>query len=189
MEAVLLFFTSLGVVVAAELGDKTQLLTISFTTRYSRKAIFLGAMTGLGLVTVVGVVIGIALYASLPIFWIKILSAGIFIAFGLWTLLRRKKELEPEEVPEGKVFFRSLLLIALAEMGDKTQLAVISLTASSGLPLAVLAGALLGFVFVVGVGVMIGQEIGKRVGLRWIVLASGILFIVIGVVLAVEAML
>lgn len=189
MEALVTLLMAFGIVAVAELGDKTQLLTLSLSSRHSRRTTFLGAMTGIGLVTVVGVAVGIALYASLPIFWIKIASAGLFIVFGIWTLLRREGRVEVREVPEGKVYLQSLLLIALAEFGDKTQLAVVALTASSGLPLAVLTGALLGFALIAAIGVMIGKEIGRRVEMKWIVLASGMLFIVIGTILVVEAVL
>lgn len=189
MDVLYFLLLALGIVVVAELGDKTQLMTISFASRYSRRTIYIAAVLGMGIITVIGVAIGVALYATLPIFWVKIVSAAIFIFFGVWVLLKKEEQLEEKEIPEKKVFIRTFILFILAEFGDKTQLAVISLTATSGYPWSVLVGALIGFALVVAVGVLIGREIGKRVKLEWIVLASGIIFIIIGVILAVEAFL
>jgi putative Ca2+/H+ antiporter (TMEM165/GDT1 family) len=189
MDVVIPFLMALGLIIVAELGDKTQLITISYASRYSRKMVFLGALLGMGVITIVGVLIGVALYATLPIFWVKIISAAIFIVFGIWTLVKREEEAEEKEIPDKKVLVQTFLIFSLAEFGDKTQLAVIALTATYGAPIPVLIGAWIGFAIVVAIGVLIGREIGKRVDLKWIVLATGIIFIIIGVILAVEAFL
>ena len=187
MDVLLPFALAFGLIIVTEMGDKTQLMTISFASRYSRKVVFLGAWLGMGLITVVGVVIGMLLGVAFDDFWVKIIASVIFIAFGVWTLLRREEEEEQKEIPEKKVFVQTFLIFVLAEFGDKTQVAVILLTANYGAPIAVLVGALLGFAVVVAVGVLIGREIGKRVDTKWIVLVSGILFIVIGIIVAIEA--
>jgi putative Ca2+/H+ antiporter (TMEM165/GDT1 family) len=187
MDVLLPFALAFGLIIVTEMGDKSQLMTISFASRYSRKVVFLGAWLGMGLITVVGVVIGILLGVAFDDFWVKIIAAVIFIAFGVWTLWKREEKEEQKEIPEKKVFIQTFLIFVLAEFGDKTQVAVILLTANYGAPIAVLIGALLGFAVVVAVGVLIGKEIGKRVETRWIVLVSGILFIIIGIIVAIEA--
>jgi putative Ca2+/H+ antiporter (TMEM165/GDT1 family) len=195
MDVILPFLVAFGMIIVTELGDKTQLMTISLASRYSRKTVFLGAWLGMGLITVVAVAIGLALGAAFDVFWVKIIAAAIFIAFGAWTLINRKEEEEEEkkDIPEEKVFAQTFALFVLAEFGDKTQLAMIALTATYsntfGAPVAILVGAFLGFAVVVAIGVLIGKEIGKRVDPKWIVLVSGILFIVIGVLVAIEAFL
>jgi putative Ca2+/H+ antiporter (TMEM165/GDT1 family) len=188
MDVLLPFALAFGLIILTEMGDKTQLMTISFASRYSRKVVFLAAWLGLGVTTVIGVVIGILLGVAFDDFWIKIIASVIFIAFGVWTLVKREEEEEQKEVPDKKVFIQTFLIFVLAELGDKTQVAVILLTANYGAPVAVLIGALLGFAVVVAVGVLIGREIGKRVDTKWIVLVSGILFIVIGIIVAIEAL-
>ncbi|UCD92410.1 MAG: TMEM165/GDT1 family protein [Methanobacteriota archaeon] len=189
MDVLYFLLLALGIVVVAELGDKSQLMTISLASRYSRRTIYLAALLGLGIITIIGVAIGIALYAALPIFYVKIVAAAIFIFFGVWVLMKKEEQLEEKEIPEKKVFIQTFILFVLAEFGDKTQLAVISLTATSGYPASVLIGALIGFALVIAVGVLIGREIRKRVKLEWIVLASGIIFIIVGVIMAIEAFL
>ncbi|MCK4445247.1 MAG: TMEM165/GDT1 family protein [Thermoplasmata archaeon] len=194
MEVVIPFLVAFGMIIVMELGDKTQLMTISFASRYSRKTVFLGAWLGMGLITVVAVAIGLLLGAAFDIFWVKMIAAVIFIAFGVWTLIKREEEEEEEkkDIPEEKVFIRTFFLFVIAEFGDKTQLAMIALTATYsdiyGAPVAILIGAVLGFAVVVAIGVLIGREIEKRVDPKWIVLVSGILFIVIGIAVAIEAL-
>jgi putative Ca2+/H+ antiporter (TMEM165/GDT1 family) len=189
MDVVLPFVLAFGLIILTEMGDKTQLMTISFASRYSRKIVFLGAWLGMGLITVIGVVIGILMGVAFDDFWVKIIASVIFIVFGVWTLAKREEEEEQKEIPDKKVFLQTFLIFVLAELGDKTQVAVILLTANYSAPIPVLLGALLGFAVVVAVGVLIGREIGKRVDTKWIVLVSGILFIVIGVIVAIEALL
>ena len=193
MDVIVPFLLAFGMIIVTELGDKTQLMTISLASRYSRRTVFLGAMLGMGLVAVIGVVIGLLLGAAFDAFWVKIIAAVIFIAFGAWTLIKREEVQETKEIPDQRVLAQSFFLLFLAELGDKTQIAVIALTATYsetfGGPVAILVGALLGFSVIVAVGVLIGKEIGKRVAPKWIVLVSGVLFIVIGVIVAIEAFL
>jgi putative Ca2+/H+ antiporter (TMEM165/GDT1 family) len=188
MDVILPFLLAFGFVILFELGDKTQLMTISFASRYSKKIVFLGSWLGLGLVTVIGVVIGILIGAAFDDFWIKIIASVIFIAFGVWTIINRKEEEDKKDIPDKKVFSQTFLFLVLAELGDKTMVMVILLTANYQAPLSVLLGALLGFAVIVAIGVLIGKEIGKRVDQKWIVLVSGALFIIIGVIVALEAL-
>ncbi len=193
MDVIVPFLLAFVMIMVTELGDKTQLMTISLASRYSRRTVFLGAMLGMGLVAVIGVAIGLLLGAAFDVFWVKIIAAVIFIVFGVWTLIKREEAEETKDIPDQRVLAQSFFLFFLAELGDKTQIAVIALTAtyseSFGGPAAILIGALLGFSIIIAIGVLIGREIGKRVDPKWIVLVSGILFIVIGVIVGIEAFL
>ncbi len=190
MDPLLAFGTALGLILVLELGDKTQLMTISFASRYSRRTVFIGVFCALSLVTAVGVAVGYVLHETLPVDFIQGASAVAFIFLGVWILIRREEEEEePKEVTGKKVILQTFLLTALAELGDKTQVAVILMSAESGLPLIVLSGAMLGFALIVAIGVVIGREISKRVQRKWIVLASGVLFVAIGVFTIIGAFL
>jgi len=72
-------------------------------------------------------------------------------------------------------------LIFLAELGDKTQLAAIALSAESKAPLAVFAGAVLALALVTLIGVAIGGTLTKVLPARYIRIAAGGLFVIIGV--------
>jgi putative Ca2+/H+ antiporter (TMEM165/GDT1 family) len=175
----------------AELGDKTQLITISFASKYPHVPVFFGVFLAMSAVTVLGVVVGTILFEFIPILYVKVLSGGIFIIFGIWTLIGKEEEDEEENIEMGKksVFSTTFVMTALAEFGDKTQFAVIALTAQYGAPLLVLIGAVAAFALIVGIGVVVGRKLSEKVSAEWIEKGSGILFIAIGIVFIVEAVL
>ncbi|UCG69935.1 MAG: TMEM165/GDT1 family protein [Thermoplasmata archaeon] len=177
----------------AELGDKTQLVTISFASKYPHVPVFFGVFLGMSMVTVLGVLAGTVLFSVIDVTYVKILSGAIFIIFGIWTLWEAKSEEEEEdEVKEAKnksVFSTTFMLISIAEFGDKTQFMVIALTAQYESPILVFIGAILAFALIVGIGVVLGKKLSEKVSTRWIELGSGILFIVIGILFILEASL
>ena len=71
-------------------------------------------------------------------------------------------------------------LIFLAELGDKTQLAAIALSAESKSPVAVFVGAVLALGLVTLIGVAIGGTVTRVIPARYIRMAAGALFIAIG---------
>ncbi|UCE36622.1 MAG: TMEM165/GDT1 family protein [Thermoplasmata archaeon] len=179
----------------AELGDKTQLVTISFASKYPHVPVFFGVFLGMSMITVLGVVLGTILFEFIPIIAVKILSGLIFLIFGVWTLLKREEEEEEVEDQDSKkiddksIFSTTFIMISLAEFGDKTQFAVIALTAQYGSPFMVLLGAVLAFALIVGIGVVLGKKLSEKVSTKWIEFGSGILFIVIGILFIAEALL
>lgn len=184
----------------AELGDKTQLITISFASKYPRMPVFLGVFLAMSVVTIIGVVVGAVLIRLIPIQAVKILSGLIFIVFGVWTLISKEEGLEEgeegqvnskgnQEPSSGKVFSTAFILTSLAEFGDKTQFAVIALTAQYGAPIFVYIGAVLAFALIVGIGVVLGKKISEKVSSKWIEIGSGVLFIIIGIMFIVEALI
>jgi len=71
-------------------------------------------------------------------------------------------------------------VVALAELGDKTQIVAISLSAKHS-PLSVFLGAILGFLVVDGLSVVVGDALANVLPIRWIALISGLVFIIFGV--------
>lgn len=82
-----------------------------------------------------------------------------------------------------RVFLTTLGIIFLAEMGDKTQLAAMTMAAQTKRPWAVFAGASLALVAVSAIGVLVGGVIGQYVPLEWVKRVAACLFIVIGVLM------
>lgn len=186
------FVAAFVIIFLAELGDKTQLVTISFASKYPQHPVFWGVFLGMSMVTVLGVLIGTILFEYIPIFYIKVLSGGIFIIFGIWTLKEfRENEEDADEIKDiekKKVFSTTFILISIAEFGDKTQFMVIALSAQYGAPILVFLGAILAFALIVGIGVFVGKKLSEKVKIKYIELGSGILFIVIGVLFIIEAL-
>ena len=109
------------------------------------------------------------------------IGAGVaFIAFAIYTLVFEKDE-KPEISDRSLTVASSFSLVALMELGDKTQLACISLAAEYEAPVLVFAGVMLAFVVLVGLGVILGVAISRYVPLRYVRIGSGLLFIMFGV--------
>lgn len=184
------FFISLGVIFAAELGDKSQLMALAFATRYRPLPVLLGITAATALVHLVSVVVGAVLGSALPTRAISIVAAVAFVGFGLWTL--RGDELTDEEeqraaqpakhvvIAVGTVFF-------LAELGDKTMLATITLATREGL-IGTWLGSTVGMVAADALAIVVGRALGTRLPEKAIRIGASVLFFVFAIVLLLEAL-
>ena len=84
-----------------------------------------------------------------------------------------------------KVFWTSLGIMFLAEIGDKTQLAAISLASRYRSPLTVFAGAALAMVCATAIGIAIGSYLPLVIGEKAVRFVSGGLFIIFGLLILV----
>ena len=85
-----------------------------------------------------------------------------------------------------RVFITTFGVIFLAEMGDKTQLAAMTMSAETKKPLAVFIGAALALACVSAIGVLVGGVLGHYVPLIWVKRAAAVAFIVIGVLILLD---
>ncbi len=85
-----------------------------------------------------------------------------------------------------RVLLSTFGVIFLAEMGDKTQLAAMTMAAESKKPLAVFLGASLALVAVSAFGVLVGSAIGSYVPIVWVKRVAAVAFIVIGVLILLD---
>lgn len=196
MEGLVPFLSALGLIALLELGDKTQLVTISLATRHPWAEVLAGAVIGLVAATAVGAAIGGALAAALGAWltYIKIGGGVLFIAIGVWTVvqaLRHHFREEPEETAKEQrsAFVTALSFNFLAEFGDKTQIAVIILAATYDAPISVFLGGSAGLALIAVSSVIIGAGLARVLSERWLRLISTALFIVAGVLLIIEAFL
>lgn len=82
-----------------------------------------------------------------------------------------------------RVFLTTFGVIFLAEMGDKTQLAAMTMAAQTRRPWAVFIGSALALTAVSAIGVVVGGVVGDYVPLIWVKRVAAIAFIVIGVLM------
>ena len=82
-----------------------------------------------------------------------------------------------------KIFFTSFWMIFLTEMGDKTQLTNLTLTAKSKMPVVVFSASILGYAMATLLAILVGGVLFKYVPQHYIRIASGCLFIVIGLLI------
>jgi putative Ca2+/H+ antiporter (TMEM165/GDT1 family) len=179
-------------VLLAEMGDKTQLLAMAFATRYSALKVLIAVTLATLANHALAVAVGHFLTKIVPLDFISLAAALSFIIFGLWTIHgdhlhgedRKKSHFGPV-MTVGTAFF-------LAEMGDKTQLATISLAVQYQSPLYVLAGTTLGMVIADAAGITAGIVMHKHMpdrAIKWTSAGIFILFGLSGVYRALAALL
>lgn len=169
-----------------ELGDKTMIAVFTLASKHPRWEVFAGAMLALLTLTAIGVAVGEVLFLIVPSWVVSATAGAVFIAFGVLTLLRPEKEEEVRESKRWGGLLAAFGLVALMELGDRSQLSVITLAAESGEALMVFIGAALGFMWLTALGAYFGQAIGERVPRRYIRLGSGLVFIAFGIVFLIR---
>jgi putative Ca2+/H+ antiporter (TMEM165/GDT1 family) len=177
---------STGVVALAEMGDKTQLLSLMLAARYPKQA--LAIIGGIFIATIANHACAAFLGHWLTSFmspdllkWILGLS---FVGIGLWLLVPDHiDDAEDSKVADRafQVFLLTLGLFFVAEMGDKTQIATIALGAKYSNVLSVTVGTTLGMMLANAPAVWIGQKFTKRMPIKWVHAVAAITFISIGI--------
>jgi len=171
-------------VVLAEMGDKTQLLAMAFATRYSAYKVLIAVFLATLINHSLAVAVGHFLTVVIPMGVISFVAALSFVIFGLWTI--RGDQLHGEDKKESR--FGPILTVGiaffLAEMGDKTQLATISLAVEYQNIFHVLMGTTLGMVVADAIGIIAGIVLRKHIperSIKWISACIFVLFGFIGV--------
>jgi len=175
------FLTTFGLIALAELGDKTQLTVIALSAGYDRVKVFTGVILAFTLVTGLGVLVGDALLQVIAPALIKTLAGLLFVIFGIWMLVSRTSCDTDSNSPLSNPLFSTFSMITLAEMGDKTQLSAITLSAKYDSPYLVFLGAVLALASISLLGILLGKKLCEIVPLSKIKLGAGALFIVFGV--------
>ena len=175
------FSTAFIMVVLAEMGDKTQLLAMAFATKYPWKKVMLGILVATILNHFVAIACGIYLNSFIPKETVEIIASIAFIVFGLWIL--KDDELGNDaEKSRFNIFWTVAIAFFLAEMGDKTQLATVALSAQIGSDiLLILLGTTLGMLVADGLGIILGATLHKYVPDRVIKIFASVIFVLFGV--------
>ncbi|MFF5228596.1 TMEM165/GDT1 family protein [Dactylosporangium sp. NPDC000521] len=182
---------SFGVIFVAELGDKSQLMALTFATRFKTVPVLIGITVATALVHLVSVAVGYGLGAALPTAWISLAAAIAFFAFGAWTL--RGDSLTDEERDKANqpttrsAIFTVGVAFFLAELGDKTMLATITLATQHGW-FGTWLGSTVGMVAADALAILAGRLLGKHLPERTIKYGAAALFVLFGVWLLIEAL-
>ncbi|MEU6250009.1 TMEM165/GDT1 family protein [Glycomyces sp. NPDC047010] len=189
MEALLIAAgVAFGAIFVGELGDKSQLMALTFATKYRLRTVILGLVIAIGALIGLSVGVGAAVGNLLPTDWIRLAAAVMFIGFGLWGL--RKGQDEDDEDGPVKERRSGLLTVItamfLAEFGDKTMIIGMGLGSSYN-GWGVWVGGTLGMLAADLLAVFAGAWVAKRIPEKVVRYVSSGLFLVIGVLLGVEA--
>ncbi len=188
-----LFFTAFALITLAEMGDKTQFSVITLAAKYPPLSVASGSILAFALVNGIAVIAGALIVAAVPVFWVKLAASFLFLAFGAYTLygLRETEGEAPlpstDKTAEKSGFASSFSLIFLMELGDKTQIATATIVAGYGHPFVVFAGVVFGLSLLTVLEVKLGSAISERVPRKKMELAAGLLFILFGAIMLVEA--
>jgi putative Ca2+/H+ antiporter (TMEM165/GDT1 family) len=176
-----------GVVFVAELGDKTQLLALNFGARYPLRVVVVGLTIGYATAGAVAAVVGGLLGAALPDRPLAIGGGIIFLVFAVLSLREGASDETTRIVRTSSAIASIAISIAVAEFGDKTQLATATL-AARGHPLATWLGATGGEVAAGFIGAIAGSTIGSRLRPDVLRYASAAMFAIFGVVMLLSAL-
>lgn len=174
---------SLGIVFLAELGDKSQLMTMTYALKHKWWVVLSGVGIAAFLVHGLSVMIGHFLGLTLPARPIAFGAAIAFLLFAAWTWYggRRSGGQEAvQAVTEPRyVIFAVMSSFVLAELGDKTMLATVALAADNNWA-GVWIGATIGMVLADGVAIIVGRLLHKRLPERFLHDMAAVLFLLFG---------
>lgn len=176
--------SSFIIITITEFGDKTQLAAITLSTRYKPAYVFLSALLAVYLVDGVSILIGTALATFIPISLVSLGSGIVFIILGIFTLLSKDKDV---------VKYRKLSLItpfsliALMELGDKTQFSIIALAAKYSSPTLIFVGVIFAYFILMGISVALGSNLIKFIPMKYIRICASIVFILFGILFILQA--
>jgi putative Ca2+/H+ antiporter (TMEM165/GDT1 family) len=184
------FLLSTAVIFVAELGDKSQLMAMTFATRYKVRDVLIGITVATLVVHLASVAIGAAVGTAFSEYQgaISIVAGLAFFAFALWTL--RGDELSEDEADKARRSTGAALLAVgvaffLAELGDKTMLATITLATQEGW-FGVWVGSTLGMVVADALAIGVGAVLGRRLPEKVIKVAAASAFALFGGLLVAE---
>lgn len=176
------FLAALAIIGLAELGDKTQLLTFGFATKYPFWKVISAVAAASALLMAIAVGCGGIISRVIPPFYLQVSAGVIFLVFGLFTLLGKEKE-EGGECQAGKgksPFWIVFAAFFIAELGDKTQLATLTLSAQYGAPIPVWLGATLAMVAINIMSVLVGRWLSRHLPEKFIRYLGAAVFIIFG---------
>ncbi|MFS0884897.1 TMEM165/GDT1 family protein [Aeromicrobium sp. 179-A 4D2 NHS] len=181
MEAV---FIAAALVFVAELGDKSQLMAMTFATRYRARTVIIGMGIACAVINLASALIGEALGRFIPEDALRIVAGVVFLAFAAltaWSLRGEEHEEELAIVPHsGQALLAVGLAFSLAELGDKTMFA--TMTLATQYPWWwVWIGSTAGMVVSITLAVLLGKQILKVMPVRAVHALAAVLFAALGI--------
>jgi Ca2+/H+ antiporter, TMEM165/GDT1 family len=184
------FLLSFGVIFLAELGDKSQLMALAFAARFPALPVLVAITLATALVHLFSVALGATVALALPASLISIVAGLAFLVFAAWTLRGdRLDEREDEQVRRatGSVMLTVGTAFFLAELGDKTMLATVTLATHED-ALGTWLGSTVGMVVADAIAIGVGKVLGTRLPERAIRLGATVAFVVFGIILIWEGL-
>lgn len=180
-----LMFSVLVMVFVAEMGDKTQFLLVAMVSKYRLRDIMIGTALAIILLNALAIGFGAVIGDHIPKEYISIAVGLAFFYFAFSSLGEDDKE-DDVDLSDGK---RDMLKVFttffLAELGDKTQLAALAVSAERARgdaidSLMVWLGACMGLYLADMLGLVVGLLLGKKLPRTLFERVSFLTFAVLG---------
>lgn len=181
------FLVSAVVIFIAELGDKSQLVALTFASRFRAWKVLVAVTLATAVVHLLSVAVGVVIGGALPLRWIQLLSGLSFLAFAIWTLHGDQVDDEPRISRAGWVVIPAIAASFLvSELGDKTMFATIVLASSEGW-FGTWFGSTLGMVAADAAAILVGAWLGTKLPERAVRYGAASLFVVFGAISLVQS--
>lgn len=163
----------------AELGDKTQISILLLSSKTKKHLqLLIGAILAFSIVDGVAIIAGTWITTIIPIDYLKIISAIVFIIIGILMLIN--KDDEEKETKHKNPFTAAFLIIMMTEWGDKTQIAA-AIFATQYNAIFVFIGTIMALFILTLIAIFFGKVISKRVNKKIVNKIVGIIFIILGI--------
>ena len=183
------FVSTFALIFLAEIGDKSQLMTIALASRHRALPVILGTFSAFALLNLLAVFFGGALSQLVPRPLLLACAAALFLFFAC-QFWREEPEDSDGAVRQGAKFsalVASFSLIFLAELGDKTQLAIVALASRGEDTGTVFAAGTAAEWMLALIGILLGRAFLRAVPLRQVHRGAALLFALFGVLALAEA--
>jgi putative Ca2+/H+ antiporter (TMEM165/GDT1 family) len=137
-------------------------------------------MIALATSSIIAVIIGFILSATLPVEIITYVSGFLFLILGIFTLVNSHSE-TVDTCDNPGTLFGMFSLVLVSELGDKSQIATLALAAQSLFPIMIFLGAIIGFLIVNSIGAYTGTTIAERIPIKTVKRVVGVIFILFGI--------
>ena len=179
-------WVSSALIFVAELGDRSQLMALTLAARHRASTVLAGITLATALVHLLSVAVGALIGEALPTRLIGVLAGVAFIGFAWWTWRGDEVGSERSSRSTGSVLLSVTGLFFLAELGDKTMLATVTLAMDHG-AVGTWIGSTIGMVAADGLAIALGGVLAARIPARAIRVGATALFVIVGVVMIIGA--
>ena len=181
------FLAAFGTTGVAEIGDKSFFTVLILSTRYKPLSVLAGTAAAFVILNALAVGVGCAAAKAIPGEVVTALSGLVFLIFGV-LLWRQTDDTAPQQVESSAMgaFIGTFVAIGMAELGDRTQIAVASLAAKYQAPLEVFAGGTAAILLVSAGAALAGTQLKDRLPFPLLRRVSAIVFVAFGAVAFIE---
>lgn len=175
-----MFFHTFLLVFIAEMADKTQLMIMALTNKYRARTVAIGMALGVFIISALSVLAGDVIGDIIPMEVVKVAAAILFLLFGLSNLIYKEENEKSRSVDYRFPIVSIAFTFLLAELGDKTQLTTVAISAHHSEHIAIFLGASLGLILANILGIFAGKLIFSHLSDSTVKIASSFFFFLFG---------